>query len=1122
MANMNDPKIRTVRIRLTTRTALSVMVAVLAFLFPFVSLHAQMTASIAGTVTDQSGAVVPAANVTLVDEATQFTRVVGTNADGEYIATAIPAGSYSITVSKSGFEQLHRRGVQLAVATTITADLQLKIGASTETVDVSGAAPLLQSQTSAVSGLVDSRQMLAIPLASRDFTDLVLLTPGAHAGTASNLAIGGSGYSMRGGDNYSVNGSVAAGNSYFVDGIFDRMLWLNTLVVVPVVDSIQEYRVLTSNYPAEYGDAAGAVTTVATKAGSNAFHGDAWEFVRNTDFNANNFFNNLNNIPRPAFHRNQFGFTLGGPIRTSRTFFFGDYEGTRAAQPVTTTFTIPTQAEVHAVETGDFSAFPATLYNPYSTTTVGDVTTRQAFSGNQIPAGYLDKAAGLIVPLLPQPTNASTVNNYTFNAAQTQTTNQFDVRIDQNLGPSDNLFVHCDYDKSNFVVPGAVPAPAHSAIPIGPYLSTNGNGTSEPLFNQGVTIGYTRVLSNSLVSESHLGLLRWHAQITPLGINYDTAAGLGVPGINFNQQSGGMPAFTLSGFSEIGDNSTYPEDSAQTSIQLDSALTWTHNTHTVKFGFVALRHYFNGFSGFYDRGTFDFDGEFTSQLNSSSTATALADFAMGAMDSGSRAYLDGPFALRAWQLSPYIQDDWRITRHLTANLGLRWDLISPYYEKHNHWANLDIANGQLILAGQEGNSRSLVNFYKAAVDPRIGLAYSLDPKTVVHTGFGISNVFEDAIGAELYKNPPYYSNQVVATSTNSVPTQFLSQGLPIPTAPIGETAAQLSTGSPEAWNQDLKPALIASWSLGVQRQLTPSTLFDVTYVGTRGDRLLINSVNLNQARPGPGAVATRRPYSTINPNLVNISYVTDWGGSKYEALQTHVEKRYSSGLTFGASYTYSEYLSDAGNPNGGGNGNYQNDQCIACNWGPTPDDYKHVLSLNHVYELPFGAHQKYLTHGPASWLLGGWSINGIWSAYSGSRFTTYLSANVSNQSGGGTQRPNQIGRGMLPSGQRSYEHWFNVNDFVAPTQYTFGNAGTGSLTGPGYFDADLGVYRSFRITERTKFTFRGESFNAFNNVNFGVPNSTIGTATAGTVSSTVVGPGGSSARVLQLAGKLEF
>ena len=1086
------------------------------------TVGAQVTATITGTITDPTGAVIPQAKITLVDEATQLTRVVESGAGGAYVATALPNGTYTILVSKQGFNQAKRTGVQLAVASALTVDVQLTVGGADQTVAVSGSVPLLNAQSSAISGLVDPNQMTALPLESRDFTDLVLLTPGAHIGTASNLAIGGSGYSMRGGANYAVNGSIAAGNSYLIDGVFDRMLWLNTLVVVPIVDSIQEYRVMTSNYSAEYGNAAGSLTQVATKLGTNELHGDVWEFVRNTAFNANNFFNNYNDVARPAFHRNQFGFTLGGPIRRNRTFFFTDYEGTHAAQPVTSTSTIPTPAQVQMIETGNFASFPATIYNPYNVVTVGSTSQRVAFTGNQIPSQYLDPVAAKIVSLLPAPTNSNAANNYIYNAPQTQTTNQFDVRIDQNLGKSDNLFVHYDFDKSNFVSPGSIPSPANSSIPIGPYVSTNASGTFEPLFNQGATVGYTKVWKSTLVSESHLALVRWHAQITPLGMAFNTATALGMPGVNFNAQSGGMPAFTISGQSEIGDNASYPENSAQTTIQADTALTYTRGQHTIKVGVIALRHYLNGFSGFPSRGTFDFNGQFTSQLNISSTATAFADFAMGAMDSGSRAYLDGPFAIRGWQLSSYVQDDWHATSHLTLNAGLRWDLVSPYYEKHNHWANLNIANGQLMLAGQNGNGRSLVDFDTGAVGPRLGFSYTPDDKTVIHAGAGLSYVFEDAMGGELYKNLPYYSTQVIATSTNTAPAQFLSQGLPVPVAPLGQTAAQLSTGSPQAWNQHLKQALIGSWSLGVQRQLTSDMVLDVSYIGTRGDRLLINSVNLNQAVPGPGAVGPRRPYYSINPNLVNINYVTGWGGSKYEALQAHLEKRYSRDLTFGVSYAYSAFFADAGNPNSGGNSNYQNYQCIACNWGPTPDDYKHVLSVNHVYTLPFGPKERFFNHGAMSYVLGGWNINGIWSAYSGGRFTVYESANVSNSSGGGTQRPNRIGKGTLPAGQRNFHSWFNVNDFVAPPQYTFGNSGTGILTGPGYFDVDLGLYRSFHVTERAKLTLRAEGFNTFNHTNFSLPNSTVGTAIAGTISSTVVGPGGSSARVLQLAAKVDF
>ncbi len=1121
---MNQPGSKLKGRALSSTVLRAVLFATLGFLLPISMLRAQETASIVGTVTDQSGALMPGAKVTLVNRETQFTRVVETNTSGQYVASAIPTGGYTITVEKAGFKQLRRTGIQLTLASTLTVDLQLSVGAVTQTVAVSGTPPLLHTQSAAVSGLVDSRQMLALPLVSRDFTDLVLLTPGAHIGTAGNLAEGGSGYSMLGGDNYSVNGSVAAGNTYMVNGIFDRNLWLNTLVIVPIVDTVQEYRVMTSNYSAEYGDAAGALTSVDTKSGSNSLHGDLWEFLRNTDLNANDYFNNRNHVPRPAFHRNQFGFTLGGPILRNKTFFFVDYEGIRASQPRTATSTIPTTAEDQMVETGNFANFGTTIYNPYSTTTVGGTTVRNAFSGNQIPLTLLDPVAVNVMKLLPAPTNSAAVNNYVYNAPETEQTNQFDVRIDQNLGASDRLFVYYDYDKADFVVPGIIPSPAKSPIPIGPYLSTGSDATTEPLFNQDATVGYTKVIGSKIVSQSHVGLVRWHAQITPLGENFNTATALGMPGVNFNQQSGGMPAFAIAGLTEIGDNSTYPEDSAITSLQADSMLTVIRGSHTLQFGIVALRHWFNGFSGFPDRGNFDFNGQFTSQMNSSSSKTALADFALGAMDAGNRSYLDGTFGMRFWQLSPYIQDTWRATDRLTVDAGLRWDFDSPPYEAHNHWANLDITTGQLLVAGVNHNGRRLRNFDLNTPGPRLGLVYALtsDRKTILRAGGGLSYVYEDVGGNELYKNLPFYTAQVIVTSTNSAPTQTLRQGLPIPVAPVNETEAQLSVGSPVAWNMNLKHSQIASWSLGIQRQLTNTIMADVSYVGTRGNRLLINSVNLNQAAPGAAPVAQRRPYYTINPKLVNISYLTGWGGSKYESLQAHIEKRFSRGLTFGASYTFSSYLTDSGNPNGGGNSNYQNDQCIACNWGPAPDDNTHVISVNHVYAFPFGPQQSYLTHGFLSHLLGGWNVNGIWSFQTGGRFTPILAANVSNQAGGGSQRPNRIGSGSLPSSQRNINHWFNTADFVAPPQYTFGNSGTGILTGPNYFDADLALIRNFKLPRKSNLEIRSEWFNALNRANFGMPDATIGTAPAGTISSTVVGPGGTSARVIQMAAKIIF
>jgi hypothetical protein len=1084
--------------------------------FPLLS---QDTSTISGLTTDPSGAAVPGVAVTLTNVATGFNRVLTSDDQGRYVASAIPTGEYTIEAKKEGFQTLKRSGIRLTVATTLAVDLQLTIGSQTESVSVTASAPLLQSQTATVSNLVDSRQMLALPLVSRDFTDLVLLTPGAHVGSATNLGEGGSPYAMRGGANYSVNGSIAAGNSYLIDGVYNRNLWLNTLVMVPVVDSIQEYRVMSSGYTAEYGEAAGAVTEVETKSGSNQFHGSAWEFLRNDKLDANTFFNNLQGIDRPPFRRNEFGATFGGPIVHDKTFFFADYQGIRLSQPQTKTSTIPTLAVQQAIVKGDFSGLGAQIYNPYSVTTLpSGAQVRAPFAGNQIPTPLLDPAAIKLIGLLPAPTSAGTTNNYTFNPALTQQTDQFDMRLDQNLGVSDRVFFRYSFDKSNQVTPGALPSPTSAGIPIGPYLSTGTNATTTPLFNQSATLGYTKVLNPNTVSETHFAVVRWNANITPLGAGFDTATAVGIPGININDKSGGLPGFAISGFQQLGDNSTFPEDSQITTFQLDSALTAIRGPHTFKFGLLFLRHRFNGFSAFPTRGSYDFNGQFTRQIGATGSQTALADFLLGAPDNVNRNILDGTFAMRLWTLAPFVQDSWRVNDRLTVELGLRWEIDAPPYDVHNHWANVNVNTGLLEVAGINGNDRRLRNIDFNTASPRVGLAYALtsDHKTLLRSGFGISYVNMDAGGAQLYKNPPYFYSQTITSNINGAPPLTISQGLPVPVPPSIDDEAALSSGSLNAWDYSLKQTRIIQWSFGIQRELRSDLMLDVGYVGTRAQGLLVNSLNLNQSTPGPGAQGPRRPYFIRNPNLVNLSYRTNAGDSKYESLQAHLQKRFSKGFMFDVAYTYSSFLSDVGNINGGGNGDIQNHFCVACNWGPTPDDYTQVITVNHVWELPFGPGRAYLNFGVAGHVLGNWNINGIWTANTGGRFTPVLGTNVSNSSGGGTQRPDRIASGALPSGQRSIYKWFDPSAFVAPAAYTFGNSGTGILTGPGLFSATLGLVRQFAITERYGLNFRAEWFNAFNNVNFNNPNATIGTAQAGTISGT--GP----ARVVQLALKLEF
>lgn len=1074
---------------------------------------AQQTANIVGTVKDTTGAAIPGATVTLTNLATATKRTVATNSQGEYNASSLPVGQYRISAEMAGFQKLNRTGVTLTTASTLNVDLVLLVGSENTTVDVTTQASLLQSQSGVVSNLVDSKQMVDLPLVTRNFTDLVLLTPGAHTGSSTNLTEGAGAYSIRGGADFSVNGSVAAANSYLIDGLYDRNQWLNTLVMVPIVDSIAEYRVMTSNYNAEYGEAAGAVTTVTTKSGTNHIHGAVWEFLRNERGNANLYFLNHAGVPRTAYRRNVFGANIGAPICKDHTFIFGDYQGIRQTVPAASTVTIPTPAQVAMVETGNFAGLGVQLYNPYNV--VGGK--RQPFVNNNL-ASVLDPAAVKFMSLLPAPTSSGATNNYTIAPASVLTDDQFDVRLDQNIKSSDRLFLKYSFDRPNQSLPGTVYPAANASIPVGPYVAVGGNGYQTSVQTQSGTIGYTHVFNPSLLLEAHAGVLRWYANVAPFDQSINSATALGIPGINYNSLSGGLPAFNITGFAILGDNSTYPEDSRITTFQYDGDVIKTLGTHTFKAGVLFLRNRLNGFSSFPVRGTFTFNGQFTSQISASTTKAALADFAIGAENTATRNILTGEFGMRSFQIAGYAQDSWRVTDRLTLEYGLRYDVTTPPYEVHNHWANLNITTGLMEVAGINGNGRRLRNTDYDTPEPRVGFAYTLDSsrKTVLRGGAGISYLDELVGGSQLYKNLPYFFAQSVSTSSTLPPPTTLSAGLPTPVAPDPNNTAAISSGSPTAWDMNLREVGVDQYSLGVQRQLRPDIIAEVSYVGTRSEHLHISNLDLNQAQPGPGAVGPRRPYYTINPNLVDVTYHTSGGDAHYDSLQAHIEKRLSGGINFGASYTYAKFLTDAGNPNGGGNVQYQNSQCIRCNYGPAPDDYRHTFVFNHEWELPFGTGRKFLNHGFVSYIVGPWNLSGIWTRYSGDHFTVTDANAVSNQSGGGAQRPNRIANGNLPSSQRTLTRWFDTSAFVDPAQYTFGNSGTGILVGPGYFNVNLTLERNLLVHERYNIDLRGEAFNAFNHANFTDPAAAINNPTAGQISST------QPARILQVALKITF
>jgi hypothetical protein len=1064
---------------------------------------------------DPAGASVAGARITLVNEATRFTRIVESGPSGQYVATSVPTGDYTITAEMQGFQKLVRSGAKLTAADTLTVDLRLQVGSVQETVEVRETPPLLQAQTAAVSSLVSNQQMIEMPLNGRTFTALLKLSPGAYTGSSGNLST--SQYAMRGDANISVNGSSAQNNTYLIDGMVNRNLWLSTLIMVPTVDSIQEVRMMTSNYSAEYGASAGAITIVQTKSGSNSLHGSLYEFLRNNVLDANTFFNNRLGAPRPGFKRNEFGGAVGGPIRKDRTFFFADYQGIRLRQPRTVISTLPTLSQRQNVLAGNFAGFGPTIFDPLAVSG----NQRTAFPANQIPASRLDPAALRVTGLLPDPTNSASTRNFVFNPVISQRTDQFDVRLDHNLGAADRVFFKYSYDDTLLLTPGNVPVGGAGLgnIPGSPFLASDGTdtGTETPLKNWSATFNYVKVIGANIVNEVRLGAVRWNQYISPIGNPFNTATAIGIPGININDKSGGLPGMNVTGYRSLGDSSTYPENSQTVSFQYEDILTLVKNNHTWKFGGQYVSHRFNGFSAFPTRGTFDFNGQFTRQIGSTGAATALADWALGAVSGTNRNVLEGTFGMRFYNLNAFVDDTWRVSQRLTLNYGVRYELLTPPYEVYDRWANFNLDTARLEIAGRNGASRRLRNIDGNNLAPRLGLTYMLtsDRKTVLRAGFGSSFVEAGQGGGQLYKNLPFFYSNVLATDQNAPPPRRLSQGLDAPVRPDINNPIQLSSGNPNAWDYSLKSTNTMQWSLGVQREIRPDLLLDVSYVGTR-TLGLIGNVNINQSFPGPGAQPQRRPFFAVNPNVTNIAYRTNFGAAKYHSLQTRVERRMTRGLAITLAYTWSHYLANGGNINGGGNAPPQDARCYRCEWGSMPEDRRHIAVVNHVWEVPFGKGRQFLTTGPASWLVGGWNLNGIWSMSTGEHFTPTLAAAVSNSAGGGGDRPNRLTDGNLPKDQRSIDRWFDLSAFVAPPQFTFGNAGRGILTGPGNFNVDAGIHRQFLLREGWKLTFRWEMFNAFNRANFANPNAAIGNPQAGQISATA------PARIQQAALKFTF
>jgi carboxypeptidase family protein/TonB-dependent receptor-like protein len=1082
---------------------------------------AQMTTgTILGTVTDTSGAAVPGAKITITNVGTQISQALQTDSSGSYVVPTLIPGTYNVTAEKAGFQRTVKTGIILQVDQKARVDLTLQVGSVTQTVEVTGQAPLVQTESSEQAQVITSQQIVGLPLNIRNFAQLVSLDTGAvpnPGGLGGNINPD----NPQGISDTNVNGIQTDANNWQIDGISDNEAFFSILSVNPSIDAIQEFKVSTNDYSAEFGRAGGANVQIAIKSGTNSFHGVGFEFLRNSKLDASDFFTNKAGGKIPPFKQNQFGANLGGPIKKDRTFFFGDYEGYRSRLGETELMTIPSMLQRQGIFT---EAGNPVIYNPYD---VDPATNHpRPFANNTIPHNLIDSAARKVMALLPPPNLTAPIGQPNFAGSHSiaHDVDNFDVRVDHRLTDKDQFFVRYSYLSTLLNNPPFL----GTVVGGDPFLAALANTR-----NQNGVISDIHMFSPRTINEFRIGINRVRTDWTPFDQNLKTSDQVGIPGINsFCGFCGGLARIQISGMSAFGHTPFAPTFRHDTIFQWVDNVTFIRGRHTIKTGADIRRIRAELYQTANPIGEFDFDERFTSGLGAAGTGFGLASFLLGPYEFAGRAAMPGYPSNRGNQLFFFGQDDFKVNEKLTLNLGLRYEYYSPITDAHKNLSQFDLGTGDILLACIATTCSGGVRPDRKDWAPRLGFAYSPDRgRTAIRGGFGIS-YFSPGFGGQmgtLNDNFPFVRGQGLTPANNltlSPADPVLSEGLPAlspvenrPGAPPGHlipTGGASGGGFSSVFymDQGLKMTRVYQWSLDLQRSITPNLVVDAAYVGNSANHLFLN---IPGNYPEPGVVTTTglslqqaRPYYSVDPDLAGFTKRLNGGNSSYHSFQLKVEKRFSSGFSFLSSYTVSKVLS-AGY-------NYVDPDHYMAGKSPSGFDTPQRLVLSYLYELPFGQNK----HWGKSWnrmtesALGGWQVNGITTYMTGFPFQPSITSTLDNGNG---NVPNRIcsGRASNPT----IYHWFDPGCFVAPPTNVFGNMGFGILRGPGYRDWDLGLLKNFTSTESRYLQFRVEFFNLPNNVNFGQPNSFLcgGACGEGTINSLATG---SQPRQIQFALKFYF
>jgi len=1090
----------------------------------WVPLPAQVTtAELSGIVTDPSGGAVARATVTAENTETGRTQQTVTDESGSYLITQLPPGPYTLSVEAVGFRKTVQNNLRLEVSQRARVDIKMQLGQVTETVEVVGAAPLLESQSSTLGSVVSQRLVGDIPLNGRNFVTLAIMTPGVNGtgfSTSGTIMSGTRPDDKRPGSEVFSNGSREGDNNFLYDGVDNNERLTISIVLRPAVEAVREFKVQTNLYSADVGRNSGAVVDVVTKSGTNQLHGSAFEFLRNSDMDARSFFN-VQGTPFPPFRYNQFGFSIGGPVYIpklyngrNRTFFFGDFEGFRRSSLSTAVDTVPTAA----MRAGNFAGLNP-IFDPLSTVPSGSSYTRTRFPGDQIPLSRFDPVTTKMVNAYPLPNQPGITNNYLANPLVTQSWNQGDVRIDQQVGQSNSFFGRWAYQRTATVTPNSFPAASIPGLPgpvtVGDEASFAGTSASP---DQHAVADYVHIFSPALVNDLRVGFTRfvldYIGEGAQPGLNLGNA--LGVPNSNTNPQQSLLPIFSPATFTGVGDSRSLPIFRRENTFQYQDGVSWTRGKHVFKFGGDARRRQITEYQTNQGNGRFNFSTGFTAMPGVAGSGNSVASMDLGYPTLTEQDLLLAWPGIRGVEAGLYFGDDWKVTTRLTLNLGLRWEYYSPYSEVADRWSNFNAATATIQVAGTNGlgNTAGVERDWKDFA-PRFGFAYQASAHTVVRGGYGIFYNPNGTGGAALRldRHPPYGPIYLNSPGDEFV-GQRVSDGLPAP-APPNFAGLAMPSGNAIGVIPTFSSAYAQQFNLTVERELAPAQLLlKAAYVGNLGRRLG-TTFNLNQPVPGPGATTPRRPYYPLDTLLGDVTYQVSDGLSNYNSFQFTAEKRLSQGLSMLAAYTYSHSIDNVGTEFGGGYGVPQDPRCRDCDRGNSAADIRHRFTVTYTYSLPFGKGQHWLNRGGAwNLLLGGWQTNGFVTVQTGLPFTPTLQTTTVNTGTG--SRPDRIASGNLSSGQ-NLNHWFDTTAFVTPAPFTYGDSGRDILFGPGRSNFDLSLFKEFLIHEDVRLQFRAESFNTFNHPQFGLPSAVIGNPAAPVISSIVGNP-----RQMQLALRLLF